>query len=293
MRCRLWLCAVAALPLTALAMTGGGVASAGATTSHHHANIDSMRKTGLAAGNPFCKGLGKRYWASAGAHAFCFGPQKQVGPQPRRAGVSEGSGAPRNVNAARFAEDVSPSGVQADGQSEVSIAASGRFVVEGWNDSTGFFSSCPSAMSKEELSGLGFSANGGKSFTDLGGLPNANCHKLTYEGDPSVAAYQVEGQAYFYISGLYLPNNGQGRTHIALDACKVVGSGSSATLSCGQPIIAGSSSQCRIEKIRVSPHKTRTVKFCSFTDKDFLAIDPAHGKLFVTYSDFLVTRPFG
>src|SRR5215471_16400437 len=137
MRCRLWLCAVAALPLTALAMTGGGVASAGATTSHHHANIASMRKTGLAAGNPFCKGLGKRYWASAGAHAFCFGPQKQIGPQPRRAGVSEGLGAPRNVNACRLAEDVSSSGAQAYRQSEVSSAASGRLAVGGWNVSSG------------------------------------------------------------------------------------------------------------------------------------------------------------
>src|SRR5215468_11616265 len=283
MRCRLWLCAVAALPLTALAMTGGGVASAGATTSHHHANIASMRKTGLAAGNPFCKGLGKRYWASAGAHAFCFGPQKQVGPQPRRAGVSEGSGAPRNVNAASFAEDVSPSGVQADGQSEVSIAASGRFVVEGWNDSTGFFSSCPSAMSKEELSGLGFSANGGRSFTDLGGLPNAQCTKDLYQGDPSVAAYRVGGNTYFYYASLFNPPNGRGLSKIAMDACKVVGADSHATLSCGQPIVVGSSTECRKES--VGPHKTAL--FCSFTDKDFLTIDPARGRLYVSYTDFL------
>ena len=196
MRRKLWLCAVAALPLMALAMTGGGVAPAGAATSHHHAHTASVRKTGLAAGNPFCKYLGKRYWASAGAHAFCFGPQRQAGQQPRQAGVKEGSGASRNVDAANFAEDVSPAGVQADGQSEVSIAASGPYVAEGWNDSTAFFSPCPSSMAKEELSGFGFSANGRRSFTDLGGLPNAQCTKDVYQGDPSVAAYRAGGGGY-------------------------------------------------------------------------------------------------
>ena len=73
-----------------------------------------------------------------------------------------------NVNAASLAEDLSPGGVRAFGQSEVSIASSGAYVVEGWNDSTGFFSPCPSPMNKEELTGFGFSNNGGLSFTDLG-----------------------------------------------------------------------------------------------------------------------------
>ena len=39
----------------------------------------------------------------------------------------------------------------------------------------GFISPCPSPGSKEELTGFGFSNNGGASFTDLGGLPNNNC----------------------------------------------------------------------------------------------------------------------
>jgi hypothetical protein len=283
MRRRLWLCALAALPLVALAMTGGGVPPAGAT-SHHDAHFGSVPKTGLAAGNPFCKYLGQRYWASAGAHAFCFGPQRQAGPQPRRSGVSEGPGAPPNVNAASFAEDVSPAGVQADGQSEVSVAASGPYVAEGWNDSTGFFSSCPSAMAKEEISGFGFSANGGSSFTDLGGLPNAQCTKDLYEGDPSVAAYRVGGSTYFYFSGLFDSPTGLGLSKIALDACKVVGVGSRATLSCSQPIVVGSSTEC--QKVKIGGNKTAL--FCSFTDKDFITIDPARGRLYVSYTDFLL-----
>lgn len=243
--------------------------------------------TGAQAGNPFCSRLGKQYQASSGAQAFCFGPRLSKGTQGHRA-VAEGPSAAPNVDAATKSEDVSPAGVSAQGQSEVSIAAAGRYVVEAWNDSTGFITLCPAPMSKEELTGLGFSANGGKSFTDLGGLPNAKCHKATYFGDPSVAAYQVAGHTFFYISSLYDTNNGLGVERIALDACEVNGSGSTATLSCGQPVIAGSSSQCRLIKIS----RTRTGRFCSFPDKDFLAIDPAHGKLYVTYSDFLVTRPF-
>jgi hypothetical protein len=296
-----WLMTVATVPAVVLALAGvvpqAGAASAARARQVSAARVSPVAQasgltTGSQAGNPFCARLGKQYEASAAAQGFCFGPQLQKGTHAPPA-ITEGPSGMRNTDAATISEDVSPAGVAAQGQSEVSIAAAGPFVVEAWNDSTGFLTACPAPMSKEEVTGLGFSANGGKSFTDLGGLPNTSCKKLRYGGDPSVAAYQVAGQTFFYISSLYLPSNGRGPSHIALDACKVVGSGSAATLSCGQPIIAGSSSQCRFIKERISPTKTRIVKFCSFTDKDFMAIDPAHGKLTVSYSDFLVTRPFG
>lgn len=284
MRRRLWVSALTAMPLIGLAITGAGVAAAGATRSLHAGNAGSVHTTGLAAGNPFCQNLGKRYQASSGADMFCFGPQSGTGQPSRPADDSAPSGAPPNVDAASFAEDVSPAGVQADGQSETSIAAAGPYVAEEWNDSTGFFSACPSAMGKEELSGFGFSANGGKTFTDLGGLPNAQCSKDVYEGDPSVTAYQVDGSTYFYFSSLYDAPTGLGPSLIALDACKVVGAGTSATLSCGQPVIAGSSTEC--EKILISP--TKTALFCSFLDKDFMTVDPARGRLYLTYTDFLL-----
>ncbi len=284
MRRRLWLGAAATLPLIGLAITSGGVAPAGAASAPHSARAASTRTTGLAAGNPFCKRLlDKRLLASSGAHMFCFGPQQGTGATRRPAAIGQAAGAPRNVDAASFAEDVSPAGVQADGQSETSIAASGPFVAEEWNDATGFLSSCPAAMAKEELSGFGFSANGGRSFTDLGGLPNAQCTKDLYEGDPSVAAYRVGGSTYFYFSSLFNSPTGLGLSKIAMDACKVVGTGSRATLSCSQPIIVGNSTQC--EKVMIGH---RTARFCSFLDKDFMAIDPARGRLYVTYTDFLL-----
>jgi hypothetical protein len=69
-----------------------------------------------------------------------------------------------------------------------------------------------------------------------------------------------------------------------MDACKVVGSGPGATLSCSQPITVANSTQC--EKVKISA--TRTAKFCSFLDKEFMAIDPARGRLYMSYTDFLL-----
>jgi len=284
---RLWLGAAATLPLIGLAITGGGAVSAGAASAHPSAHAASMPTTGLAAGNPFCQRLlSKRLAASSGAYMFCFGAQPN-GPAARHAPAGRSAGAPGNVDAASFAEDVSPAGLRAYGQSETSIAASGPYVAEEWNDATSFLSPCPSPMAKEEGTGFGFSANGGKSFTDLGGLPNAQCNKDLFGGDPSVAAYSVGGSTYFYISSLFNSFTG-GLSKIAMDACKVVGSGPGATLSCGQPITVGMSTQC--QKFKIS--STQFAKFCSFVDKDFMTIDPARGRLYVSYSDFLIKQPF-
>jgi len=272
------------LPLMAL-VTGGGVASAGAASAPRAAHGASVRTTGIAAGNPFCKRLSKRrLYASSGARSFCFGPKTHVDAHARPVQGKAAPGAPSNVDAASFAEDVTPSGVSAGGQSETSIAASGQFVAEAWNDSTGFFSSCSSPMGKEELTGVGFSNDGGKTFHDLGGLPNSRCTKDLYEGDPTVAAYQVGGSTYFYFGSLFDSPTGLGLSRIAMDACKVVGSGSAATLSCSQPVIVGNSSQC--VKFQIGRH--RFAKFCSFLDKEFMTIDPAHGRLYMTYTDFLI-----
>ncbi len=235
------------------------------------------RVTGSAAGNPFCKNLGVKYQASAGAQGFCFGIQRNGAAAVRLAAPPASS----NVDAANLAEDVSPSGVRAYGQSETSVAATGQYVVEAWNDATSFFSACPSPSAKEEGTGLGFSVNGGKSFTDLGGLPNSDCADNVYEGDPSVAAYTVGGKSYFYISSLFDSPTGLGGSFIAMDACAVTGSGASATLSCGQPITLASSSACQvIDGIG---------QVCNFLDKDFFTIDPARGRLYSTFSEFNAT----
>jgi len=154
-----------------------------------------------------CQKLGKTIQASSGAQMFCFGPQTNGATTATALSSSTGTGKfGSNVDAATPSEDVTPSGVQIHGQSETSIAAAGPYVVEAWNDGTGFFAPCGSPLNKEELTGFGFSNNGGASFIDLGGLPNANCLSSLTVGDPSVEAYQApDGKTYFYISRIFVP----------------------------------------------------------------------------------------
>jgi hypothetical protein len=123
-----------------------------------------------ASNNPFCSRIDHSIGASAGARLFCLGPQTSSSPQVNASSSTFGT----NVDAANPQEDITPNGTRAYGQSEVSIAGNATYAVEAWNDATGFFAPCPSPMFKEELTGLGFSANGGLSFKDLGGLRN-NC----------------------------------------------------------------------------------------------------------------------
>jgi hypothetical protein len=230
----------------------------------------SMRAPSTTNNNLFCSRLGKSIQASSGAQMWCFGPQPNGGSSSS-AGNAKSS---FNVDAANPAEDRTPSGVQVYGQSEVSIAGVGPYVVEAWNDATGFFSPCPSPQNKEELTGFGFSADGGKSFVDEGGLPNTNCATDVYFGDPSVAAWAPGGTAYFYISSLYDSPTFTGVSYLAMAACQATGTGTAATLSCGQPTIITASTDCTFYPT------------CSFLDKDFLAIDPAHGRLYVAYTEF-------
>jgi len=285
------------LTLTAgsvIALGVGGItpaalaASAASARPHAAGQIAGTGARAVAASvknNPFCQRLGKRIEASSGANMFCFGAQAQQGSTARPAQIFAPA-ALANVDAASPAEDVSPAGVAMQGQSEVSVGAVGQYVVEAWNDATAFVTLCGAAKFKEEGTGLGFSVNGGRSFRDLGGLRNPGCANNLYEGDPSVQAYRVGGHDYFYISSLYDPPTGVGPSMIAFDACKVVGSGATARLACGRPIIAGTSTQC-------FPATATSPEFCSFTDKDFLTIDPARGRLYVTYSDFVLTGSGG
>jgi hypothetical protein len=259
------------IALTLVVTFAGGVFLRSSGTHAHAAG--SQKIIGAGNNNPFCKTLGKSVQASQGAQMFCFGPQGNngsTGSQHRSGNRVFGT----NVDAANPAEDVSPAGVQAYGQSEVSTAASGSYVVEAWNDATGFYSTCGSPMNKEELTGFSFSNNGGKTFTDLGGLPNANCATSRAQGDPSVEVYTVGGSTYFYISSIFIPLTVP-ENELSVTACKVQGTGSSATLTCGQPIVAAISSDCST--------------FCSFLDKEFLSIDPVRGRLYMSYTEFGVS----
>src|SRR5947209_13715281 len=102
--------------------------------------------------NPFCSKLGKSVQASQGAQMFCFPPQQPAGAALATVNTpSTASSYAPNVDAANPQEDVTPSGVSVHGQSETSVAAAGPYVVEAWNDGTGFFAPCGSPQSKDQL----------------------------------------------------------------------------------------------------------------------------------------------
>lgn len=237
--------------------------------------------------HPLCSKIGTSIWASTAVRMWC-NPPRPTGSSNIKTLTTSASGS--NIDAADPAEDVSPSGVRGFGQSETSIAAIGPYVVEAWNDVTGLALNlpCPSPMNKQEGTGYGFSADGGTSFSDEGGLPNAQCtnHKLI--GDPSVEAWSSGGSAYFYVSSLYFPifsASGpptDGRAFIAINACKASGTGAAASITCSQPIIAAASTQCVV---------FTGISFCSFLDKEYLSIDPRHGRLYVSYTEFGIKPP--
>ncbi len=238
----------------------------------------------------FCSQLGKTMQASAGAQMYCFGPQRngpaEMAVHETQATLATPSSGSANVDAANRDEDRTNSGAYIGGQSETSISASGKYVVEGWNDATGFFAACGSPNYKEELTGYGFSSDGGKSFTDLGGLPNDNCSNGSrWEGDPSVGTYSNSGFTYFYVSSLYscsstsgCPNMTFGGLAVALSACQVTGG----TLSCGQPIIVATGNCNGVTN-------TTTTDCFPVLDKDYLVVDQKHKRLYVTFTDFTQT----
>ena len=239
----------------------------------------------------FCSQLGKTMQASSGAQMYCFGPQRN-GPgeealdREALAAAKSGSAGLANVDAASVDEDRTNSGAYIGGQSETSIAAAGNYVVEEWNDGTGFYAACGSPNYKEELTGYGFSSDGGKTFTDLGGLPNLNCvNGSRWEGDPSVGTYSNSGFTYFYMSSLYAcsstsgcPNMPNGGLAVAVSACQVTGN----TLSCGQPTIVATGNCNGVTN-------TLTTFCFPSLDKDYLVVDQARKRLYVTFTDFTET----
>ncbi len=197
---------------------------------------------------------------SAGTRQATFSPSTSPSS-------TTGSGA----SAAKFGPNVDatdPSEDVASGQSETAVAASGQFVVSAFNDATGFFFADPTNP-KADLTGAGFSSDGGKSFSEVA-LPNSNsCQRIF--GDPSVVSLSSGGATFFYVFSLYLPRCSTGGFEISLSV-GTIPAGSTA-IAFGQPIVVANGG---------SPGLATTV----FLDKDFAAIDRVNKKIAVSYTAF-------
>jgi hypothetical protein len=169
-----------------------------------------------------------------------------------------------NVDAADPNEDLAP------GQSETAIGAAGSLVMSAWNDATNFIVS-PSTLLQASGTGVGFSRDGAKTFTDLVGLPNNNPNEK-WSGDPSVVA--VDNGRAFLVSSLYLPiaancSAGPAVFGIAVSVAVVTPNGVEFT----NPIVAASGGDI------CAPGGPT-----AFLDKDFMTYDPVTRTVAISYT---------
>ncbi len=154
-----------------------------------------------------------------------------------------------------------------DGQSEASVAANGSNMVVAWNDGAGFDVATPPGY---QLLGYGVSTNGGATWTDKGTLPLGSGHpNWQWTSDPVVVVNSTTGD--FYCAGLVFPDgppppDGSGTTNgIAV----VKGSFTGGVFTWGTPVLVQSGANASF-----------------FFDKEWIAVDPANGNLYLTYTKF-------
>ena len=145
-------------------------------------------------------------------------------------------------------------------QSEVSLAASGDKLLVAFNDGQGLFSS-----PRSHTQGYAWSANGGQSFTD-GGAPPTLAGWL-WDSDPLTAVNENTGE--FWYAGLN-SNNAAARNGIAVAKATISGAG----ISWGTPRMVRWTNDNEV-----------------ILDKEWMAVDPASGRLYVVYTAFGVATP--
>jgi hypothetical protein len=199
---------------------------------------------------------------SSGGRMFFDGPN---GSAQASTGATPSIGT--NVDAADPTEDV------AGGQSETSIGAAGSLVLAAWNDASVFFVGDSKARNGQGT-GVGFSSDGGLTFTDLQGLPN-NISYQRWFGDPTVVAID---STHFVVGSLYLPDffhfSCSAHFYLAVSVAIVKGS----TIKFTFPIIAADGgSVCDFRS--------------GFLDKEFLSYDSNTRTLAMSYTNFVFNPP--
>lgn len=140
-------------------------------------------------------------------------------------------------------------------QSETTVAIHGSHALAGWNETQGF-------CSGGAVQAYAWSVDGGRTWMDAGGMP-ALRDGGRYRGDPVHAVNRATGE--FYMTGLYeggIPGSGLGviRGHFA---------GSAFVIDDNRQIAAGGP---------------------DVLDKQWIAVDPLTGNLYVTYTRFIAGR---
>jgi hypothetical protein len=216
----------------------------------------------------------KAKWLSQGVNAW-LNPPRAPSQGPNAAGRSVTIGS--NVDAADVNEDL------LGGQSETAIAASasGR-VVAAWNDATGFAFLQGNRL-QASLTGVGYSADGGRSFTDLVGLRNPNPDQQ-WAGDPTVVS--IDGGAHFIVGSLFLPSleacsdNKPAQLTVAVEVLTPTASG----VTMGKPVVVSPAGNvCALFNGSNPPNNVAVL------DKDFLAWDGTTRTLAVSFTRFFIS----
>lgn len=162
------------------------------------------------------------------------------------------------------------------GQSETAVAASGQRVLVAWNDATAFLTGSRPTTLLGSGTGVGYSSDGGATFTDLIGLPNDDPNEQ-WRGDPTIVAVD---QTHFIVASLYFPSNlvdceaGGTQATVALAVGTVGPTGR--TISFGAPVTpVDAGNLCGKHYGRVA-----------LLDKEFLSFDPTSRTLALSYTRF-------
>ena len=216
------------------------------------------------------------HWMSQGARAWLNPPK--VGSAdarriaPRASSLSFGS----NVDAASTVEDLLA------GQSETAIDAttSGQ-VMAAWNDATGFAFLQGNRL-EASLTGVGYSTDGGASYTDLVGLRNPNPDQQ-WSGDPTVVS--IDGGAHFVVGSLFLPSldacaDGKpAQLTVAVEVLTPTATG----VTMGKPVVTSKAGNaCELFQRNPPPN-------IAFLDKDFLSWDQSTRTLAMSFTRFFAS----
>ena len=145
-------------------------------------------------------------------------------------------------------------------QSEVSIAANGDNVLLAFNDGQGFL-----VFPRTHLQGVAWSTNGGASFTDGGAPPTIPGY--LWDSDPVTAVNENAGEFWFAALN---SNSAAARNGIAV----VKATFSSGTVNWGTARMVRWTNDAEV-----------------VLDKEWIAVDPASGRLYVVYTSFGASTP--